>query len=201
MLKGDNRMRKALPFCLGVVLILPLLGCDEYIAPLSRGERLAGIPLRVGDYVPDFEIHDKSGHSVRFSAIRGDVTILAFVAAEQPGKCTILKPLHELAMHWANVATDVEYVSISEPPDARPNPNAKIGQCPDVKLWHAIALCDEGANVRALYRIKKLGVYFVIDDDSRIAAIGDVNDVQALKRDLDQPVRKANMDNSVWNEL
>lgn len=196
-------MRRAVWLGLIAFLTLSLARC-EYIGTLSSGgirERLSGLPLQVGDYVPDFEIQDKSGHSVRFSAIRGDVTILAFVAAEQPDKCTILKPLHELAMHWTNVATDVEYVSISEPPDARPNPNAKIRQCPDVKVWHGIALYDEGANVQALYRIQKLGVCFVIDDDSRIAAIGDVNDLQALKKDLDRPVRKANMDNSYWNQL
>ena len=196
----DDRMKGLLRLCLAVLLTLPLLGC-EYIAPLSPGEKLAGMPLRVGDYIPDFEVFDSKGYPNRFSDIRGDVTVLAIVAAQQPEKCVVLDPVRDLVARETSIYADVEYVSVTQPAAAKFDPKAKIAICPKPRLWHVIPLYDEGARVKALYGTAKLGVYYIIDDDSRVAAIGDVNDLPTLKKDLDKPVRKAEWDNCIWNQL
>jgi peroxiredoxin len=193
-------MKRPLRLCLAVLAIVPLLGC-EYIAPLSPGERLAGMPLRVGDYVPDFEAFDSKGYPKHFSDIRGDVTVLAIVAAQQPGKCEVLDSLRDLVARETSIYADVEYVSVTQPAAAKFDPKAKIAICPKPKLWHVIPLCDEGAKVKTLYGAAKLGVYYIIDDDSRVAAIGDMSDLPTLKKNLDKPVRKAEWDNCLWNSL
>jgi hypothetical protein len=123
------------------------------------------------------------------------------MGATDPGTCVILDSLRELAVRRSSSDVDVQYVSVSQPANAKPDPNAKIVECPDVKFWHVIGLYDESAKVKSLYGAKASGTYFIIDDDSRIAGMGDVNDLQGLQKDLDKPIRKANMDNCIWNEL
>jgi peroxiredoxin len=69
----------------------------------------------IGDPAPDFELADRDGNTVKLSSTRGQVTVLAFVAAFCPFSKAEQPYLKKLAEDYAPKGVRVILIGISEP--------------------------------------------------------------------------------------
>jgi peroxiredoxin len=94
----------------------------------------------LGDLAPDFELPDQDGKSVKLSAARGSVVVLAFVASFCPFSRAEQPYLAQLANDYAGKPVRVVAVGISEP---EPDYRAYLARVP----MHLPVLRDEGGAV------------------------------------------------------
>jgi len=148
-----------------------------------------GDALRVGDKAPDFPFYTASGKRAYFHASRGDATILAFVDSSRPDVCAIAGTILQLAEKYSGIETDVKFICVSAPDGDTCDLDANVVQKCGLQSLHILGLCDAGGRVRSMFRAKSAGVFYLIDGDGRITAIGKVEDLRGMERALRAAVR------------
>jgi len=183
--------------CIAVAaLALPvLMGCEAperrsdvgVVAELSNG-------LRVGDYAPGFEFYGGDGKRVRFTDVRGDVTIVAITDAVDPNVCSIAGNILLLAERYSSIDTNVKYFCVSEPKGETCDLKANIVEKCGLKSIHVIGLCDAGGRVKRAFRVEENNVYFVVGGNGRIAAKGQLGNLGGLEGALRKAVSQYEKD-------
>ncbi|NOZ21078.1 MAG: redoxin domain-containing protein [Planctomycetes bacterium] len=167
-------------------LLAAFLGCEEFEHQHQVGivEEVGGT-LHVGDVAPDFSYTDAAGQQHSFHEIRGDVTILALAGSPGPNTCGLAGSLLQLAEKYRGLETKVMFICVCVPSNNVCGLKENVIDGCGLKSPRLIGLCDAGGRIRKDYGAKKLGVYYLIDADGKIAAMGDAND----QTDIDKSLR------------
>jgi hypothetical protein len=194
-------MRPSLLFSMAALAALTFIGCKGTTSPVETG--IVGPPLpeeslAVGDLAPRFGFNDVNGKYVRFNAVRGEVTILAIVGATEPETRGVVESLLDLANRYSNEDVDVRFACISVPAGGVGTPDSNVVQRYGLRSSRLIGLCDDSGEIRSLYKVKKPGVYFVIDEDGKIAGKGNLADLADLKNCVARVASKVASYNRFW---
>ena len=192
-MRVSNRSSK--PYVLLVAfagLALSVGGCAESPRRLMIGTARPAFgttEVQVGDIARDFWFTTETGQVTRLSAQRGRVTIVVFPnQANWPDKAFHTQ-LAELARCTSVYQVGVVVVSIGAPQP--PRENALTDLCDsDLPPEHLALVCDPERSLPKLFGSAATGKYFVLTNFFRIAAIGDLNDLETMRNDTRAVVEK-----------
>jgi hypothetical protein len=166
-----------------IVLLATLTGC----APLAQHPRTYTAlrtygrnELSVGDDYRDFRFVDAVGRVTRLSAEKGRVTVLAFRADPRWPNCADVQALAELARQTSGPNSEVKVISIGRPMQPCADALAAGALC-DAPPERIALVCDPYGTIPPLYDSAALGRFYVLTNYLKIAAIGDLGDLEGLR--------------------
>lgn len=167
---------------LACIAIAPLLtACNMPAIQVYTALRAYGPgELQVGDQFRDFGFADSQGQVTRLSAVKGRVTILAFSGDPNWPDCDTVERLAELAADASTCWIDVVVVSVGHPLPPCPDALPAAADCtaPPGRL---VLVCDPFDKVAALYGRDAPGHYYVLTNFLKIAATGELTDLDTLR--------------------
>ena len=136
--------------------------------------------LHVGDQFRDFGFTDTQGQVTRLSAVHGRVTILAFPDDPNWPVCDADQRLVDLANRASTCYINVVVVSVGHPAGPCPEALQAAADC-QVLPGYLVLVCDPYDRVAGLYGNAAKGHYYVLTNFLKIAATGELADLDSLR--------------------
>lgn len=157
------------------------------LAALTAGLLIAG-PYNVGSKVENFTIKDLNGQSVNFSDLKGDVTVVMFIATQCPISNDYNQRMNELYNEFAGKGVKFVFVNsnVSEPA-------AEVGEHAKANSFPFKVYKDPGNQAADRFGAQVTPEAFVIDKEGTVRYHGYIDDsrnaanikVRGLKNALD----------------
>ena len=183
--------QQTMTICLGAALGLLACGCAE---PPQRAATFTALraygfgELKVGDDFRDFAFTDDAGKISRLSIVRRRVTILVFPSDPNWPTCADAQQLADLAVHTSGPEIGVEVVSVGHPAGPCPDALAAVADR-EVPARRLVLVCDPYDRVSRIYGPDAQDKYYVLTNFLRIAAIGELTDLDGLRAATQRIVR------------
>ncbi|MCC7145330.1 MAG: hypothetical protein IT443_02685 [Phycisphaeraceae bacterium] len=183
----------------GLLVVLPsvlwMSGCSLDPAPkqVRSGLSLADYgpySLKLKDRAPDFVFVDDQGNLRRMSELPGHVTLVVFPESSGWPKCDVCQKVAQLTAKLDSPTARVLAVSVVKPDKPADNALAAMDSC-RIGTDRLLTIVDSQGQIRYLYGPKVDGMFYVMNDQHRVFAMGRLSDWDAIDRGLRGAVRSA----------
>jgi peroxiredoxin len=147
---------------------------------------LLGQEFKLGSPVDDFAIQNVKGNAVQFSSLKGDLTVITFIATQCPVSNAYNDRMKALYDEYA--PKGVKFVFINP---NRTEPAAEVEQHASKYGFRFPVYKDESNLVADRFGAQVTPEVFVIDKSGVIRYHGSIDDSQVVAKISDQRLRKA----------
>lgn len=144
-----------------------------------------GQELRVGSKVPDFTLNDLKGAPASYSALKGDTTVLAFIATRCPVSNAYNERMEKLYEEYSGKGVNFVFVNANRNEDA-----SEVGEHARSSGFKFPVYKDPGS-VAERFGAQVTPETFVIDRSGTVRYHGSIDDSQNSARIRNQGLRTA----------
>jgi peroxiredoxin len=156
------------------------------VAALTCAAFLPGQEFQLGSRVGDFGLKDVQGNPVQFSDLKGDVTVITFIATQCPVSNAYNDRMKALYNDYA--PKGVKFVFINP---NRTEPAAEVARHAQEHAFPFAVYKDDGNVVADRFGATVTPESFVLDSTGAIRYHGSIDDSQEIRRVQTQRLRSA----------
>ncbi len=157
-----------------------------WVGPIALTAVLCGQEFKLGSPVGDFTVADVKGNSVPFSSLKGDVTVVAFIATKCPVSNAYNERMKALYADYASKGVKFVFINANNT-----EPGSEVEQHAAKNGFPFAVYKDQGNVVADRFGAQVTPETFVIDKMGAIRYHGYIDDSQNADRIQEQGLRKA----------
>ncbi len=147
---------------------------------------LPGQEFQLGSRVGEFALKDVQGNPVQFSNLKGDVTVIAFIATQCPVSNAYNDRMKALYSDYASKGVKFVFINAN-----RTEPGAEVARHAQQHAFPFAVYKDENNTVADRFGATVTPEMFVLDSTGAIRYHGSIDDSQEVRRVQAQRLRSA----------